>query len=108
MVVRVGKPTRDLQGEIMPATLVEVTCFSCGTKSMKRKAEINFQQRKYNANGGIGIRPVFCSRRCGQAYSGQLTGHNITNLKAVAKSLAVREGWKYSKLKAFLKKQDLK
>lgn len=87
----------------MASTLAEISCSWCNVKSYKKKAELDYQQRKYESLGGRGKRQTYCSRKCGQEASGFLHAVNLTDIKSVAKSLRRREAPRYVKVKRFLK-----
>jgi hypothetical protein len=70
----------------MGAAVIQLKCARCKAKFEKKLAEYTYQLRK----AGVLDKPFFCSRACGQAYSGE-TFQAFTDIRAIAKSLRNRE-----------------
>lgn len=80
---------------------IKLTCSLCGCKFSKRTAEVTFQNKKWVDAGKQLPKPYFCSRKCGQHYSGVTYTAN-RDVKSVANALRTREASKYTALKDWL------
>ena len=90
----------------MKAT-INLRCSLCREKFVKVKAEVTFQDKKWVAAGKSLPKPYFCSRKCGQHYSGVTYDAN-RSLKNVANTLRKREAEKYRALHRWLKSNGVK
>ena len=86
---------------------VKLKCSLCKTQFEKPKAEVTFQNKKWTAAGKSLPKPYFCSRMCGQHYSGVTYTAN-RDIKSVANALRKREAHKYARLKEWLLAQGVR
>jgi len=99
-----GGSTRQLHHKCMIQT-VKLTCSLCKANFTKKLAEVTHQNSKWVKAGKKLPKPYFCSRKCGQHYSGATYGHEV---KHVAALLRKREASKYGKLQAWLTKYKVR
>lgn len=85
----------------------KLTCGLCGSVFSKRSAEIAFQNKKWVEAGKKLPKPYFCSRTCGQHYSGVTYTAN-RDIKSVANALRTREAPKYETLRKWLTANDIR
>lgn len=86
------RPPRPLTQEYLT-----LRCGICKSKFTRPKSSVDRETKQWAAKGHTAKKQFFCSRGCGQAFSGEHFSDAMRTIKVIAKSLRVRgdlsTGW---------------